>query len=171
MKVLNVTAVLLVALGVVFVGCNGTSEFDHSDAHAGNSQALRLSQVTPVSEEVPDTMANRRIEAKRYLEVCEPAEMMKDAARNMAANMSRGEGDALQQMFSEHLDMQKVERMMLDCMCNHFTAAELRALAEFYGSPVGKSAIAKFGPYMAEAMPQINRLLQDAMRNHVSSRR
>jgi hypothetical protein len=29
----------------------------------------------------------------------------------------------------------------------------LKALADFYGSPVGKSAMQKFGAYMADIMP------------------
>jgi hypothetical protein len=33
--------------------------------------------------------------------------------------------------------------------------AELKALADFYGSPVGKSAMKKFGTYMADVMPDI----------------
>lgn len=34
-----------------------------------------------------------------------------------------------------------------------FTTEELKALADFYGSPVGKSAMQKFGAYMADLMP------------------
>ena len=32
---------------------------------------------------------------------------------------------------------------------------ELKALADFYGSAVGKSAMKKFGTYMADVMPDI----------------
>jgi hypothetical protein len=44
----------------------------------------------------------------------------------------------------------------------HFTAEELQALANFYGSPVGKSAMKKFGQFMADAMPNIQSLMFDA---------
>jgi hypothetical protein len=40
-------------------------------------------------------------------------------------------------------------------MVKHFTTEELKALADFYGSPVGKSAMQKFGAYMADLMPII----------------
>jgi hypothetical protein len=40
-------------------------------------------------------------------------------------------------------------------MVKHFSAEELKALADFYGSPVGKSAMSKFGAYMADVMPAI----------------
>jgi hypothetical protein len=42
---------------------------------------------------------------------------------------------------------------MTDAMVKHFTTEELKALADFYGSPVGKSAMQKFGAYMADLMP------------------
>jgi hypothetical protein len=51
--------------------------------------------------------------------------------------------------------MKKLRTIMHDGMAKHFTADELRALADFYGSPVGKSATQKFGTYMADVMPAI----------------
>ena len=42
---------------------------------------------------------------------------------------------------------------MIDAMVKHFTTEELKALADFYGSPVGESAMQKFGAYMADLMP------------------
>ena len=41
---------------------------------------------------------------------------------------------------------------MTDAMVKNFTTEELKALADFYGSPVGKSAMQKFGAYMADIM-------------------
>jgi len=38
-------------------------------------------------------------------------------------------------------------------MVKNFTTDELKALADFYGSSVGKSAMQKFGAYMADIMP------------------
>jgi hypothetical protein len=34
----------------------------------------------------------------------------------------------------------------------HFTAEEIKTMADFYGSPAGKSAMSKFGDYMADLM-------------------
>jgi len=47
-------------------------------------------------------------------------------------------------------------------MIKNFTADELKALADFYGSPVGKSAMAKFGNYMADVMPGMMAEVQKA---------
>ena len=51
--------------------------------------------------------------------------------------------------------MPAVEKAMKKSLIKHFTADELKALADFYGSPVGKSAMKKFGAYMADVMPAI----------------
>ena len=54
---------------------------------------------------------------------------------------------------TSQLDIAALTKAMIDSMVKHFTTEELKALADFYGSPVGKSAMQKFGAYMADIMP------------------
>lgn len=54
---------------------------------------------------------------------------------------------------TEYVDISRLTKAMEASMIKHFTAEELQALADFYGSPVGQSAMSKFGVYMAEIMP------------------
>ena len=56
---------------------------------------------------------------------------------------------------TKDLDIPALTKAMTDAMVKHFTAEELKALADFYGSPVGKSAMQKFGAYMADLTPII----------------
>jgi hypothetical protein len=58
-------------------------------------------------------------------------------------------------MMTKDLDIVALSKAMTDAMVKHFTTEELKALADFYGSPVGKSAMQKFGAYMADLMPII----------------
>jgi hypothetical protein len=53
------------------------------------------------------------------------------------------------------LDIAALTKAMMDAVVKNFTTDELKALADFYGSPVGKSAMQKFGTYMADIMPAI----------------
>ena len=53
---------------------------------------------------------------------------------------------------TKNLDMNAVANLMRAAMIKNFSADELKAIADFYGSPVGKSAMTKFGNYMADAM-------------------
>ena len=101
-----------------------------------------------------DTPENRLAQIDRYFVAQPPEQMMKD----MAETMSEGMPDDQRARFVElmtKLDMAKLKTAMRDAMVKHFTADEVRALADFYGSEVGKSAMGKYGAYMADVMPTI----------------
>ena len=102
-----------------------------------------------------DTPANREKEAERYLKATPPEEMMKDMADKMAMNMPPESRTEFKELMTKYLDIAAMTKAMKDSMVKHFTADELKALADFYGSPIGKSAMTKFGAYMADTMPAI----------------
>jgi hypothetical protein len=74
-------------------------------------------------------------------------------ADKMATNLPADQRQQFKQMMTKDLDIAAVSKAMTDAMVKHFTTEELKALADFYGSPVGKSAMQKFGAYMADLMP------------------
>ena len=73
----------------------------------------------------------------------------------MATNLPADQRQQFKQMLTKDLDIAALSKAMTDAMVKHFTTEELKALADFYGSPVGKSAMQKFGAYMADLMPVI----------------
>ena len=102
-----------------------------------------------------DTKANREQEATRYLKATPPKEMLEDMAEQMAKNMAPDQRDDFKALLVKHLDIEALTKGMKEAMIKNFTADELKALADFYGSPVGKSAMKKFGTYMADVIPII----------------
>jgi hypothetical protein len=102
-----------------------------------------------------NTEANRLKEANRYLKATPPEEMVLDMAENMAKNMPEEKRGDFIEVMTKQLDLVSLRKTMLDAMVKHFTADELGALADFYGSPLGKSAMKKFGPYMGDVMPKL----------------
>jgi len=74
-------------------------------------------------------------------------------AEKMAANLPPDQREQFQKLMTSQLDIAALTKTMIDSMVKHFTTEELKALADFYGSPVGKSAMQKFGAYMADIMP------------------
>ncbi len=108
-----------------------------------------------IAEGVADTPENRRREAERYLQATPPKAMFADLAEKAAMNLPPADREKFKQMMTSSLDIDALTKAMTDAMVKHFTADELKALADFYGSPVGKSAMSKFGAYMAEIMPTI----------------
>src|SRR5215468_11297377 len=107
---------------------------------------------SPVFSE-PDTPETRRREAERYLQVSPPKALFEDMADKMAANLPPDQREQFKRMMTADLDVAALSKAMTDAMVKHFTTDELKALADFYGSPVGKSAMQKFGAYMADLMP------------------
>ena len=103
----------------------------------------------------PDTPETRRHEAERYLQATPAKALFADMADKMAANLPPEQREQFKQMMTTQLDIAAFTKAMTDSMVKHFTTEELKALADFYGSPVGKSAMQKFGAYMADLMPII----------------
>ena len=102
-----------------------------------------------------DTPETRQHEADRYLQAIPPKALFEDMADKMATNLPADQRQQFKQMMTKDLDIAALSKAMTDAMVKHFTTEELKALADFYGSPVGKSAMQKFGAYMADLMPII----------------
>jgi hypothetical protein len=100
-----------------------------------------------------DTPETRRHEAERYLQANPPQRMFEDMADKMAANLPPDQREQFKRVMTTQLDVAALTKAMTDAMVKNFTTEELKALADFYGSPVGKSAMQKFGAYMADIMP------------------
>jgi len=115
---------------------------------------LVLTLVLPLLA-LENTQANREREVERYLKATPPKELFEDMAEQMAKNMPAAEQKNFKALLIQHLDIEAVTKAMRESMVKHFTADELKALADFYGSEVGKSAMKKFGVYMADVMPTI----------------
>jgi hypothetical protein len=116
---------------------------------------LTLATSSTVVLSATDTPETRRREAERYLQATPPKAMFEDIADKMAANVPPAQREQFKRMMSADLDIPVLANAMTDSMVKHFTTEELKALADFYGSPVGKSAMQKFGAYMADVMPTL----------------
>jgi hypothetical protein len=87
---------------------------------------------------------------------------MDDMSKQMGKMMPESQRQKFQDTM-KHIDYAAIEKAMKEAMLKHFTADELKALADFYSSPVGKSAMKKMGVYMADVMPAIQRETMKAM--------
>jgi hypothetical protein len=108
---------------------------------------------TPATLE--DTPENRSAQIDRYFVAQPPEAVLKDITEKMSAQMPEEHRVRFVDLMTKQLDVAKISTAMRESMAKHFTADELRALADFYGSEIGRSAMAKFGNYMADVMPTI----------------
>ena len=103
----------------------------------------------------PDTPENRRIAAERYIAAVPPDEIIGDAIRTIALQIPEGQRKEFARMMRELIRVDWIRRVSLEAMLKRFTAQELDALANFYGSPEGRSIAKKLGAYMADIQPHM----------------
>ena len=99
-----------------------------------------------------DTPENRAAQADHYLQAVPAQTLINDMSEKMAATLPEDQRHIFITLMTKNLDMNAVTNLMRTAMIKNFSADELKAIADFYGSPVGKSAMTKFGNYMADAM-------------------
>src|SRR5689334_22848862 len=89
-----------------------------------------------IAGDAADTPETRRREAARYLQATPPKAMFADLAEKAATNVPPADRQKFKQMLTSALDVDALTKAMTDAMVKHFTTEELKALADFYGSPV-----------------------------------
>jgi len=133
---------------------------------AAISAALLLAYVSALAQ---DTPATRQVAADRYLKAVPMAKLLDDTFQEMSKQRPP------EQRAQFIADMKKVvradflEKTCRQAMVKIFTTDELNALADFYGSKNGSSAMRKFGAYMAEVMPAIQTEVQRGVQEQQKS--
>jgi hypothetical protein len=109
-----------------------------------------------------DTMANREQEADRYLAARPTKEVLENSVDLATKNMLPQRREAYKTLYFKYLDIDAVTKDMKDSMVTDFTADELKALADFCGTPAGKSAMNKMAAYQMDVLPKLKTELQKA---------
>ncbi len=113
--------------------------------------------------EPEDTPATRRQAAERYAQANDLPKMLADVSDAMSKNLPPEKRAEFKTLMTQYLRVDALQEAMLISMVRHFTTRELNALAAFYGSEEGKSAMAKFGLYMADVMPMVEAEMKHAV--------
>jgi len=114
------------------------------------------------ADDVPDTYGNRLAAAERYLQVVSMKDMMKDMVTATAKNLPQKAVGPYIALMTKQIRVEALERAALAAMAKNFTVGELNALADFYGSKEGRSAVKKFGTYMADVLPVLEQEMERA---------
>jgi hypothetical protein len=117
--------------------------------------AIQASCRRPEPSGPVDTPDNRRRAAERYLQVVTPEDLMRDTAEKVATNLPETKRKRFLDTMTKRLDFETINEVMIRSMVNRFTVREIDALANFNGSPEGKSVMKKFGLFMADVAPTI----------------
>jgi len=112
-----------------------------------------------------DSIQNRMAQADRYMKTTPVEKMMKDMFDQMSVTMFDDpvQSAEFREILTSAIDIRAITNLTRDKLIIHFTADELSALADFYGSRHGKTAMSKFGVYMADLMPQLQVFIEQAV--------
>jgi hypothetical protein len=112
---------------------------------------------------IEDTPENRAAQADYYLQIMPPRDLLEDLSEKVAASLPAEFRADYKAMMTKHLDIHAYTQVIRSALVKHFTAEEIKALVDFYRSPLGKSVMSKFGTAMADATPAIQALLVKAV--------
>jgi uncharacterized protein len=112
---------------------------------------LLVATVSLASE--PDTPATRLVAAEKYFATIDLKSLLDKVTSNdpKAAAIVR-----------THFHYEDYKKVALSALIKNFTTKELDAMTAFYGSPEGRSVIAKYPNYLADVMPAITAQVQRA---------
>ena len=122
-----------------------------------------LAAFAPAAVLANDHLAARQAAADRYFSVVPVSRVLEDAYAEIAKQLPPDQRPGFIAHIRSVVRVDRLERISRDAMIRTFTAGEMNALADFYGSAQGASAMRKFGPYMEKAMPLLRREVEKAM--------
>jgi hypothetical protein len=111
---------------------------------------------------IEDTPQNRAQQAARYLQAAPPEGIVEDMARRIAAGLPQDKRQPFIAAMEKDANAAAIKDAAQAALVKVFTADELKGLADFYSSPVTKSAMSKMGTYMHDAMPAIMKEVEAA---------
>jgi len=129
---------------------------------------LSCGKIPGITKE--DTPANREESGKKYFKVVSPQDMMKDMVANIALTLPEADRSMYIDTMIKNLDLKKIEDIMGKAIVKNFTVKEIDAMAAYYGTPEGKSTMKKFGTYMADLMPELNKEVYKSMVKSIPTR-
>jgi len=102
-----------------------------------------------------DTTVNRRLEAERYERAVPTVGVLETSVIRVARMLPIEHRQPFIDYALLHIDRERIRATVLSALTETFTANELRAMADFFGSPVGQSVAAKMGTYTDRVMPGV----------------
>lgn len=99
--------------------------------------------------------ASKQAAAERYLRAVPMSKMMEDSYAQMAKTLPADQRARFVAEMRAVVKIDRMEQIAKAAMVKTFSLEEITALADFYASPHGASAMAKFGVYMGEIMPAL----------------
>ena len=102
-----------------------------------------------------DNVETRGAAVDRYFRAAPVEKVLDDAFLELSKQIPQDQRAQFLSQIRTVVRADTLERIARESMIETFTADELNALADFYGSKNGSSAMLKFGSYLAQVMPAV----------------
>jgi hypothetical protein len=117
-----------------------------------------------------DTSADRQAAATRYMSIVPMSNMLEDSYAELAKQLPPDRRAGFTAKMRQTVRADALERIAFESMIKTFTADELNALADFYESKPGRSAMQKLGIYMGQVMPALQAEIQRSVQQQSSQK-
>ena len=124
---------------------------------------LLASACIGIPAQAQDTMDTRQVAMQRYLRAVPMAKVMEDTYAEMAKQVPPEKRTEFIAAMRKVVRVDKIEEIAKRSMLTTFTTDELNALADFYSSKDGASAMKKLGVYMGDIMPPLMQEIERAV--------
>jgi len=124
---------------------------------------LLASACIGIPAQAQDTMDTRQVAMQRYLRAVPMAKVMEDTYAEMAKQVPPEKRTEFIAAMRKVVRVDKIEEIAKRSMLKTFTTDELNALADFYSSKDGASAMKKLGVYMGDIMPPLMQEIERAV--------
>jgi hypothetical protein len=124
---------------------------------------LLASACIGIPAQAQDTMDTRQVAMQRYLRAVPMAKVMEDTYAEMAKQVPPEKRTEFIAAMRKVVRVDKIEEIAKRSMLKTFTTDELNALADFYSSKDGASAMKKLGVYMGDIMPPLMQKIERAV--------
>lgn len=134
-----------------------------------NSMLVRIALVLALAPLAAlaqtDTNARKAAAADRYLAAVPVSKMLNEMYDEISQQVPPEKRGELVSTLRKKVRIDRIELVARENLVKVFSADELNALADFYQSKNGSSAMRKFGGYMAEIMPSVMQEIERAAKD------
>jgi hypothetical protein len=118
---------------------------------------LALAVATAAAAQSPDTTAERRAAAQRYVTTIPSESVFDEMVATLSQQVPSNRREEFVTLMRKLVPIDAMQAVTIETMSRHFTVEEIDAMTRFQGSPEGKAIMGKLGAYMGELMPQVQR--------------
>ena len=118
-----------------------------------------------------ETQVTKQAAMERYIRAVPMAKLLEDTYSELAKQVPAEMRVEFVSTMRKLVRVDKIDAIARQAMLKTFTTNELNALADFYSSQYGSSAMRKFGAYTAEIMPPLMQEIQRAVQELQDSKK